>query len=424
MSQSPNPSITKSPNLHYAWVMALVTGLVLLAAAGVRTAPQVLIKPFEAEFGWSRASISLAVAVSIIWFGLGAPLSGTLVGRFGLRAMMAAGLLVIAFGLGLILLMRELWQLHLFWGLIAGVGTGMLANVLGAIVANRWFVKHRGLIVGLMGAASAAGQLIFINAMIALNNWNGWRTALQVVAVAMAALVVPVLLFIREWPRDVGQRPLGEDADAGAAALAAAYDDRRTSLAEALRTRDFWLLALSFFICGYTTNGLIGTHLLSHSIEHGFASEVAGGAIAIMGVFNILGTLASGWLSDRYDNRILLAGYYGFRALSLLFLPLVANYSSLVIFAIVYGLDWIATVPPTINLTAQRFGRASVGVLYGWVFFSHMVGAAVAAYLGGVLRDSLGDYTLAFLSAAVLGFVAAGFAMGITRLHKVSTATA
>jgi MFS family permease len=414
----------KSRNLQYAWVVAFVTGLVLLAAAGVRTAPQVLIKPLEAEFGWLRADISLAVAVSILWFGLGAPLSGTLVGRFGLRAIMAVGLLVIAAGLELMLWMDSLWQLHLFWGLIAGVGTGMLANVLGAIVANRWFVRHRGLIVGLMGAASAAGQLIFINAMIALNNRNGWRAAMQVVAIAMAALVAPVLLFIREWPRDVGQRPLGEDADASVAASTAAEDDRRTSLTDALRTRDFWLLAASFFICGYTTNGLIGTHLLPHSIEHGFASEVAGSAIAIMGVFNIIGTLTSGWLSDRYDNRILLACYYGFRALSLLFLPLVADYGSLLIFAIVYGLDWIATVPPTINLTAQRFGRASVGVLYGWIFFSHMVGAAVAAYLGGVLRDSLGDYTLAFLSAAVLGFVAAGFSMGITRLRLAAAPTA
>jgi MFS family permease len=414
----------KSRNLQYAWVVAFVTGLVLLAAAGVRTAPQVLIKPLEAEFGWLRADISLAVAVSILWFGLGAPLSGTLVGRFGLRAIMAVGLLVIAAGLELMLWMDSLWQLHLFWGLIAGLGTGMLANVLGAIVANRWFVRHRGLIVGLMGAASAAGQLIFINAMIALNNRNGWRAAMQVVAIAMAALVAPVLLFIREWPRDVGQRPLGEDADASVAASTAAEDDRRTSLTDALRTRDFWLLAASFFICGYTTNGLIGTHLLPHSIEHGFASEVAGSAIAIMGVFNIIGTLTSGWLSDRYDNRILLACYYGFRALSLLFLPLVADYGSLLIFAIVYGLDWIATVPPTINLTAQRFGRASVGVLYGWIFFSHMVGAAVAAYLGGVLRDSLGDYTLAFLSAAVLGFVAAGFSMGITRLRLAAAPTA
>jgi MFS family permease len=414
----------KSRNLQYAWVVAFVTGLVLLAAAGVRTAPQVLIKPLEAEFGWLRADISLAVAVSILWFGLGAPLSGTLVGRFGLRAIMAVGLLVIAAGLELMLWMDSLWQLHLFWGLIAGLGTGMLANVLGAIVANRWFVRHRGLIVGLMGAASAAGQLIFINAMIALNNRNGWRAAMQVVAIAMAALVAPVLLFIREWPRDVGQRPLGEDADASVAASTAAEDDRRTSLTDALRTRDFWLLAASFFICGYTTNGLIGTHLLPHSIEHGFASEVAGSAIAIMGVFNIIGTLTSGWLSDRYDNRILLACYYGFRALSLLFLPLVADYGSLLIFAIVYGLDWIATVPPTINLTAQRFGRASVGVLYGWIFFSHMVGAAVAAYLGGVLRDSLGDYTLAFLSAAVLGFVAAGFSMGITPLRLAAAPTA
>ncbi len=412
----PDDQARPAPRLHYAWIIALLTALVLLVTAGVRTAPQVLIKPLEQEFGWDRASISFAVAISILWFGLGGPLAGALADRLGLRRVMALGLACIAGGLALLLGIDSLWQLHLHWGLIVGVGTGVLANVLGAVVAQRWFHKHRGLIIGLMGAASAAGQLIFLPTMIALNEWGGWRAALQGAAVAIALLIGPVLLFMRGHPGELSLRPYGAEADGSAAGAAqAALDGRRTPLRQAIRTRDFWLLAGSFFICGYTTNGLIGTHLLPHAIEHGFASAAAGGAIALMGAMNIIGTLASGWLSDRYDNRWLLAMYYGFRALAIATLPFVFDMGGLVIFAVVYGLDWIATVPPTINLTAQRFGRASVGVLYGWIFFAHMVGAAVAAYAGGLARDLFGDYTLAFFSATLLGFIAAAFSAGIQR---------
>jgi sugar phosphate permease len=421
-SDSTRP-LAAAPRFHYAWVVAAATALVLLVVSGTRTAPQVLIKPFEQEFGWSRASISFAVAISILWYGLGGPVIGALASRFGLRWTMAGGLALIAGGLGLMLVMRDLWQLHLFWGIVVGVGTGALGSVLGAMVAQRWFHKQRGLIVGLMGAASAAGQLIFVPSMIALTDWDGWRTALQAAALVLGALAIPVLIFMRDWPGQLGLRAYGADEAGSAGHEAAAQEDaRRTPLAEALRTRDFWLLAGSFFVCGYTTNGLIGTHLLPHAIEHGFDSALAGGAIALMGAMNIVGTLASGWLSDRFDNRWLLGTYYGFRALSIAFLPFVADFSGLLIFAVVYGLDWIATVPPTINLTAQRFGRGSVGVLYGWIFFAHMVGAAVAAYAGGLLRDLLGDYTLAFFSAALLGFIAAGFSVSLRRMRVAAAA--
>ncbi|MBI4786740.1 MAG: MFS transporter [Chloroflexi bacterium] len=401
---------TKAP-VHYAWIVTVVTSVALLAAAGVRTAPQVLILPLHLEFGWSRAEISFAIAISILWFGLGGPVAGILVDRFGLRRVMGVGLVLVASGLTAMLTLNTLWQLHLFWGLVVGVGTGMLTNVLGAIVAQRWFVKHRGLVVGLFGGASAAGQLIFLPTMIALTTWQGWRGAIAVAAAIFGVLILPVILLMREHPADVRQRPYGEGSIATAQATMEAT--QRTPLRAAIRTRDFWLLAASFFVCGYTTNGLIGTHLLPHALEHGFAADVAGRAIALMGALNLIGTLGSGWLSDRVDSRWLLSVYYGLRAGSIALLPFVQDWSGLVIFAVVYGLDWIATVPPTINLTAQRFGRASVGVLYGWIFFSHMVGAAVAAYLGGALRDMLGDYTLAFLSAAVLGFIAAGLSLGI-----------
>jgi sugar phosphate permease len=407
--------------LHYAWVVAAVTFVVLLISAGVRTAATVLINPLEAEFGWSRADISLAVSVSILWFGLGAPLSGMLVDRFGPRRIMIGALALIVLGLGGMLLLNTLWHLHFFWGVIVGIGTGAVTNVLGATVAHRWFRTNRGMILGLFSAAAAAGQLLFLPTMMSLTNTGGWRTAIGVTALAVAALLIPVALLMRDRPEEKGLRPLGDDGSP-ATANDLLDRDRRTSLFEALRTRDFWLLAGSFFICGYTTNGLIGTHLLPHAIDHGFDSMLVASTVSMMGIMNIVGTLASGWLSDRVDNRWLLAMYYAFRAVAIAILPFVMDMRGLLIFAVIYGLDWVATVPPTINLTAMRFGKASVGTLFGWIFFSHMVGAAMAAYTGGVMRDILGDYTLAFFSAALLGFVAAAFSVGITPARRMQPA--
>jgi sugar phosphate permease len=409
--------------LHYAWVVALVTFVVLLASAGVRTVASVLINPLEGEFGWSRANISLAISLSILWFGLGAPLSGMLVDRFGPRRIMVAALALIALGLAGMLLLSSLWQLHLFWGLIVGIGTGAVTNVLGATVVHRWFLTNRGLLLGLFSAASAAGQLLFLPSMMALTTAAGWRTAIGLTALIVAVLLMPVIFLMRDRPEEKGLRPVGAEGAAGTTAdpLAAVPT---VSLRQAFLHRDFWLLASSFFICGYTTNGLIGTHLLPHAIDHGFDGMLVASTVSMMGIMNIIGTLGSGWLSDRFDNRWLLAIYYAFRAVAIAMLPFVADLRGLLIFAVIYGLDWVATVPPTINLTAMRFGKASVGTLYGWIFFSHMVGAAFAAYAGGILRDWLGDYTLAFFSAALLGFLAAAFSVGITAAQRVQTAEA
>jgi sugar phosphate permease len=398
--------------LHYAWIVVAVTALTLLVGAGVRAAPGVLIKPLEAEFGWSRAEISLAVAISILAFGLAAPLAGSLIDRFGPRLVMLGGAALTAAGLVPLLAMRELWQMHLFWGLVTGAGTGAVSGALGATVAMRWFKKHRGVIIGLFGAATSAGQLVFLPLLVTLTVTGGWRSAIGLLAVACAALLLPIALLMRNRPADVGLRPFGDDGDEPTASERA-EEARRTPLRAALRTRDFWLLAGSFFICGYTTNGLIGTHLIPHAVEHGFTEVTAANAVALMGAMNVVGTLLSGWLTDRFDNRKLLATYYTFRALSIAALPLVLEVPQLFLFAVVYGLDWIATVPPTANLTATIYGRASLGALYGWIFFSHMVGAALAAYAGGFFRDTLGDYHLAFVSAAVLGFLAAGLSLRI-----------
>ncbi|MCC6615176.1 MAG: MFS transporter [Anaerolineae bacterium] len=396
---------------HYAWIVVVVTFFVLLFAAGIRTIPSVIIKPLEAEFGWDRTSLSFGVAISLFAFGLGGPIAGTLVDRFGPRRVMLGGLAFTAAGLGLMANLNTIVEFNLLWGILVGVGTGIISNVLGATIANRWFNRYRGAIIGLLVSASAAGQLIFLRSLVEVTVNTGWRSGITIVAIGTAALLVPVLLFMRDRPEQLGIEPVGGVPQVGAGKQ---VEDKRTTLRQAMRTRDFWLLAGSFFICGYTTNGMIGTHLLPHAVEHGFVEVEAANAIALMGAMNIIGTLASGWLSDRYDNRKLLAGYYGFRALSLVALPFIIDMQGLFIFAVIYGLDWVATVPPTVNLTAQRFGRASLGTIYGWIFCSHMIGAGIAAQAGGIFRDWLGDYHLIFLTAAVMGFIATQLALRIS----------
>lgn len=407
---------------HYAWVVVGVTFLALLVASSVRAAPGILITPLEREYGWDRAAISAAIAVSILTFGLGGPLSGALVNRLGPRKVILFGCVAIAAGLVPLLSLRDIWQLFLFWGVVVGVGTGAVSNVIGAMIAHRWFRTHRGLVIGAFGAATSTGQLIFIPAMAALTESDGWRAAIILLIGACLVVLIPVAILMRDRPEDIGARAFGERLVVSDADLAA--DRRSTPMRAALRTTDFWLLAGSFFICGYTTNGLVGTHLIPHAIEHGFTTVTAASAVGAMGAMNIVGTLGSGWLSDRFDNRKLLAAYYGFRAISLSLLPLIFDTQGLYIFAIIYGLDWIATVPPTANLVAGIFGRASLGTIYGWVFFSHMVGAALAAYLGGYAHTILGDYHLMFISAALFGVVAAGLALRIGPPGRTAMATA
>jgi len=398
--------------LHYAWIVVVVTFLSLLAAQAVRAAPGVIITSLESEFGWTRTAISFAVSLSILTFGLGGPLGGTLIDRFGPRRVMLVGEVLIAAGLIALLFVRDLWQMFVVWGLPIGVGTGAVGGVLGAAVAHRWFRTHRGVIIGLFGGATSAGQLVFVPAMAALTVDAGWRWAIALVMGAVAIMVVPIALLMRDRPDDVGAQPLGEAAVVTADVRA--EDLRSTPLRQAMRTRDFWLLAGSFFVCGYTSNGLVGTHLIPHAIDHGFTEVTAASAVALLGSMNIVGTLASGWLTDRFDNRRLLAAYYGFRAMSLFALPVIYDVKWLLLFAFVYGVDWIATVPPTANLVATIYGRASLGTIYGWIFFSHMVGAAIAAFAGGFFRDLLGDYHLMFISAGILGFVAVSLALRIS----------
>lgn len=413
--------------LYYGWIVVAVVFLALLVSAGVRAAPTVLINPLETELGWGRATISFAVSIGLLLYGLSGPVAGWLMDRFGPKLLTLAGLAVIGGSTLAGATVTELWQLNLFWGVLSGVGTGVVAPVLGATVANRWFFERRGLVLGIFGAAASAGQLVSVPALMWLVVAVGWRQGVLYLAIATFAIIIPVLLFMRDDPTRMGLRPYGEprstaqDSPApepGTALADVGEDDepeRGGVLRRAVRAPEFWLLSGSFFICGASSNGIIGVHFIPHSIDHGIPEVTAAGVLALMGAMNFVGTIASGVLTDRYDPRKLLAVYYFLRGLSLLLLPFVTEFAGLAVFAIFFGLDYIATVPPTVALVADRFGRMNVGTVFGWVFFSHQLGAALASYLGGVARDSLGDYTAAFITAGLLAVMAALMALLVRR---------
>ncbi|WP_372018780.1 MFS transporter [Tistrella mobilis] len=398
--------------IHYGWVVAGTTFLTMLVAAGAVGAPGVLLLPLQRDFGWQTSEISGAMAIRLLLFGLMGPFAAALINRFGVRRMVLASLSTVGGGLALSLAMTELWQLILLWGVVVGIGTGMIAMVLGATVATRWFVKRRGLVIGLLTASTATGQLVFMPLIAWIADGMGWRPAVMLLCGLMALAAILALILLRDRPSDLGLPAYGETevmpppaGPAGASVALAAIG----ALKDAARTRVFWVLFLTFFICGASTNGLVQTHLVPLCVDFGVAEVRAAGLLALMGIFDFIGTVLSGWLSDRYDNRKLLFWYYGLRGLSLVFLP----YSDftlygLSLFAMFYGLDWVATVPPTIKLTADRFGRERAPMVFGWIFAGHQIGAATAAFGAGLARSELGTYLPAFFAAGILCFLAAG----------------
>ncbi|HLH93219.1 MAG TPA: MFS transporter [Xanthobacteraceae bacterium] len=402
---------------HYGWVVVGVTFLTLLVGAGVRSTPGVLMVPFEEEFHWSRATISFAVALSLVLYGVMGPFSASFMERFGLRRTMVCALALLATGVALTRFMHESWQLVLLWGVVVGMGAGAIANVLGAVVAARWFTARRGLVIGLLTGAAATGQLIFLPTFTRVTAHFGWRATVLVIAVVAAVLIPVVALLMRERPQDVGLVPYGETGTpkpAPARAIGNPIMHSLRTLAEAARRRDFWLLAGSFFCCGASTNGLIGTHLIPACFDHDIPAETGAWLLAAMGMFNILGATASGWLSDRVDNRVLLAVYYSLRGLSLVYLPFsFVSFYGLGLFAVFYGLDWIATVPPTVRLIGTSFGREKSGIVYGWVFAAHQIGASAAAYFAGLMRADLGSYLQAFILSGLICVSAAVMVMFI-----------
>jgi MFS family permease len=402
-----------SRRIHRAWIIAAVTFATMLGAAAFRSAPSVLMDPLHMEFGWSHGTIGAAMAINMTLFGLMSPFAAALMDRFGIRPVVTVALLLVAVGSGLTVFMTASWQLLMLWGVLVGLGTGSMSVAFVATVSMRWFVARRGLVSGVLTAANATGQLIFLPVIAALATHHGWRSAALTVSIAAVAVLPLVLLLLRDHPHDLGLLAYGAtDDDPGPARAPRSGNGAALALrtlVAASRTRVFWLLAASFAVCGATTNGLIGTHFIPAAQDHGMPATTAAGLLAVVGVFDVVGTIASGWLTDRYDPRVLLIGYYTGRGLSLLALPsLLAPHTmpSTWVFILFYGLDWVATVPPTVALCREYFGERAP-IVFGWVFAAHQLGAAVAAVGAGVIRDAAGTYDPAFYTAAVLCGVAA-----------------
>ena len=396
---------------HYGWVIVWLAFVVILVIAGVRAAPGVLIVPLENEFHWSRATISLAVGINLLLYGAIGPFAAAIMDRFGVRRVMCVAVAAIALAVAVSPLMHNVWQLIALWGVINGLCCGAIGPYLAAYLSARWFVARQGLVVGILTAATAAGQLVFLPLLADIVTLAGWRTMSLVLAAAVLSLLPLLALVMRDRPEDVGLGAYGDPrgplpvAPPQGNPMAVAF----RALGEGARLRDFWLISGGYFVCGASTNGLIGTHLIPACVDHGL-SEVAGaGLLAAAGVFSFIGGTLSGWLSDRWDNRYLLFWYYGLRGLSLMYLPFAFGMSfyGLTLFSIFYGLDWIASVPPTVRLLSRTVGAERTGIMVAWISVIHQVGGAGAAYLGGLLRIEYGSYLQAFMVSGLLCIVAA-----------------
>jgi len=399
--------------IHYAWVVLGVLVVIMITAGGLRASFGVFIKPMEAELGWSRTSLSIAAALSLLVYGLVAPFAGRAADLLGARTVFSVSLAIISLGALASAFVTKLWHLYVASGVLMALGAGGGTLTPAIPLIARWFDKHRGLAIGIAGAAMSAGQLVMIPLATWLTLTVGWRQSYVWLGLGLFVLILPLaVVFIRTDPRDKRLEPYGA-APARISEDAASSREKRISITEASSVPAFWLLVGSYFVCGWTSGGLVGTHLIPHAVEHGFSEMAAARALGVMGATSIIGTIASGWICDRFGRKGPLAWYYVFRGLSLLFLLVVRDVPSLYLFAAVLGLNWFSTVPPITTLTANIFGRNSVGELSGWIFLAHQTGAALAASIGGFIHDATGSYSWAFISAALLAFVAAGLTLGI-----------
>ena len=409
--------------LHPAWIVAAITFATLFASAGFRSAPSVLILPLEDEFGWRRDVISAALAINVLLFGLTAPFAAALMDRFTVRKVVMSALTVIGIGALLTIWMNKSWHLMLLWGVVVGIGTGSMALVFAATIANRWFVKKRGLVIGVLTAAGASGQLVFLPTLARLAQDPGWRASSVMISIAAFLMVPLIYLFLKEDPQSINTTPYGaadnwqppvlEKGNAARVAI--------ETLRDAAKVRNFWYLVGSFFICGLSASGLIGTHFIPAAHDHGMAQVTAASLLALIGVFDVVGTITSGYLTDRIDPRKLLFFYYLLRGLSLFLLPSIlfsTVEASTLVFVIFYGLDWIATVPPTVMLCRQVLGPDKGAIIYGWVFAAHQIGGALAAFGAGLLRVKFGDYAAAFYITGILCVITSYFVLQITIKEK------
>jgi sugar phosphate permease len=407
-------------DIHYGWVVVGVTFLTMLVTAGALGAPGILMVPLEKEFGWNTAEISSALALRFVLFGLMAPFAAMFLNRFGVRRMAVIALATIIFGLAVSLFMREVWQLVALWGVLIGVGSGLTAMVLGATVATRWFSQRRGLVMGVLSATNATGQLIFQPILANVTESFGWRATISLICGILAVAGVAVFLLMRDRPVDVGLPLYGEKdvtpAPAQPSGLGSLLASPLLILRDAACVPVFWVLFGSFFICGASTGGLIQTHFVTLCGDYGIMPVGAASVLAMMGAFDLLGTIGSGWLSDRYDSRWLLFWYYGLRGLSLIYLPFTGfTFYGLALFAVFYGLDWLATVPPTVKLTSERFSPERANVVFGWMFTGHQLGSAAVAYGAGLSRTVYASYLPAFFVSGALCLLAALLVMSIAK---------
>ncbi|MEU3773265.1 MFS transporter [Streptomyces sp. NPDC032472] len=425
-SDPSSPPAAARGRIHRAWFVAAVTFVTIIGAAAFASLPGLLIEPLHEEFDWSRGTIGFAVSVNLALYGLTAPFAASLMDRFGIRRVVAVALLVISAGSVATVWMTAAWQLVLFWGVLVGLGSGSMALAFAATVTNRWFTARRGLVTGILTAAGASGQLVFLPLLSWLVEHHGWRPAAVTVSLAALSVVPFVWLLLRDHPADVGLAPYGGAYTAKPVPAAGAARRALAVLFRAARTGPFWLLAGTFAICGASTNGLVKTHFVPAAHDHGMPVTAAAGLLAVIGVFDVVGTIASGWFTDRFEARRLLAVYYALRGVSLLFLPMLlapSVHPPMVFFIVFYGLDWVATVPPTIALCREHYGDDSA-IVFGWVLASHQVGAAVVAFLGGLARDVFGSYDLVWYTSGALCAMAALMAMVIRRGRAAAAAAA
>ncbi|MDA3650157.1 MFS transporter [Saccharopolyspora indica] len=423
-------STASARRIHPAWWVAAVAFVALVGSAAFRSMPGVFMNPLHDEFGWPHSVISAAVSLNLLLYGVTAPFAAALMDRFGIRRITVFALVLIAAGSGLTVFMTASWQLVVCWGLLVGLGTGSMALAFVSTVVDRWFVARRGLVSGVLTAGSATGQLVFLPLAAVLVDEFGWRIASLTIAGASLLVALLVWLVMRERPADVGTTAFGATGDEPEPVRASGNPAANAlrALREAARTRAFWLLAGGFAICGASTNGLVNTHFVPAAHDHGMPTTTAAGLLAVIGIFDVAGTVLSGWLTDKVNPRILLAVYYTLRGISLFVLPQLFAPSvgaNMVLFVVFYGLDWVATVPPTMALCREHFGpRASV--VFGWVFASHQIGAAAVATIAGVVRDQFGDYAAAWYGAGLLCLLATAFSVSIRRRapEEVTTVSA
>ncbi|MDD5579218.1 MAG: MFS transporter [Methylobacter sp.] len=380
-----------------------------MASAEVRSVPGIILLSLEREFHWSRETISGAVSVNLLLFGLAGPFLGRLMDLYGAKTITLLMIFLIVLGAARTLFMREAWQMYMLWGVIVGIGSGGTSMVMGSTIVNRWFHERRGLALGVLGAAMSSGQLLFIPIIMNLNTHFGWGAAILFSVLLFGFIVLPLVIrFMVNNPELKGMKPYGMKQ-----MITPPIRPDARPMRLAMRNPQFWLLAFSFGICGFTTSGLFQTHLIPHGIEHGFSEMTMAASLGLMGATDITGTVLSGWPCDRFGKRGPLAVYYLLRGLSLMLLPYVKSTPQLMAFSVVYGLNWLSTVPATSALTADLFGKQNVGVVFGRIFFAHQLGAALASYGAGYLHSLAGDYTLAFMASGFFALIAAGLVTGI-----------